>query len=192
MDKEPNIRTNLGKPIVFFDSHPEEQESYLHSYWSGLKSNLKIAWTGEVPKFHETGVLRLYFYTQEGRIGHKDYELREYEKVKEDWQKALELPDVRRAVIMGYSGQNPYTLGNNPWVEKFKRDKKNQARAEALRKKQDEARTVTRKDNDVGNLIDFDDIITQTEMAEEQKEIAEMERRREREGSSEHDRLLDV
>ncbi|OWP06316.1 hypothetical protein B2J93_4932 [Marssonina coronariae] len=190
MENEPNIRTNFGSPVVFFDSHPEEQESYLYSYWSSLKSSLKIAWTGDVPKFHETGVLRLYFYTQEGRIGHKDYELREYEKVRADWHKALELPEVRRAVVMGYSGQNPYTLGRNPWREKFEREQKLAAKAEAQQKKQDALKAQRKKDDDAANLIDFDDLIAQTEEAEEQREIKERER--EREGSSEHDRLLDV
>ncbi|KAI9053651.1 hypothetical protein LZ554_002605 [Drepanopeziza brunnea f. sp. 'monogermtubi'] len=190
MENEPNIRTDFGRPVIFFDSHPEEQESYLYSYWSSFKSNLKIAWTGDVPKFHELGVLRIYFYTQEGKIGHKDYELREYEKVKEDWNKALELPEVRRAVVMGYSGQNPYTLGHNPWVEKFKKDKRNQERAEAQRKKQDALRAERKKTLAAEDLIDFDDIIAQTEEAEVQREMKEKERRQEREGSEEHDRLL--
>jgi hypothetical protein len=61
MSGEPNV--NFGAPIIFFDSHPEEQESYISSYWSSLKSNLKIAWTGEVPKFHEPGKLRIIWWT---------------------------------------------------------------------------------------------------------------------------------
>lgn len=87
---------------------------------------------------------------------------------------------------MGYSGQNPYTLGSNPWVEKFKRDKKNAERAEEQRAMQDERRKAQKKDNDAGNLIDFDDIITQTEDAEWQKTLDQ------RENLGEQDRLLDV
>ena len=63
MSSEPNV--NFGAPIIFFDSHPEEQESYIYSYWSSLKSNLKIAWTGEVPKFHEPGKLRIIWWTHD-------------------------------------------------------------------------------------------------------------------------------
>ena len=190
---EPSIRVDFGTPIVFFDSHPDEQEGYLYSYWSGLKSSLKIAWTGEVPKFHETGVLRIYFWTHDGTQGLKDYELREYQTVKEDWQKLLDLPEVRRAVVMGYSGQNPYTMGNNPWVEKFKRDAKRAAKAEEERKSQGEKAAERKRDNNAGGMIDFDDLIEQTEQAEYEKELKERELEQERRaGSSEHDRLLDV
>jgi hypothetical protein len=33
---------DFGAPTIFFDSHPEEQESYLYSYWSSLKSSFKM------------------------------------------------------------------------------------------------------------------------------------------------------
>ncbi|CZS94541.1 uncharacterized protein RAG0_04489 [Rhynchosporium agropyri] len=189
---EPSIRVDFGRPIVFFDSHPDEQEGYIYSYWSGLKSSLKIAWTGEVPKFHETGVLRIYFWTIDGTQGLKDYELREYQKVKEDWNKLLDLPDVRRALVMGYSGQNPYTLGNNPWVEKFQREAKKAARAVKEREEWDEKSRQRKRDNNAKNLIDFDELIEQTELAEYEKELRERERQNERRGSSENDRLLEV
>jgi hypothetical protein len=54
---EPNI--DFGSPTIFFDSHPEEQESYLYSYWSSFKTTLKIAITGQVPKFLNPGTLRI-------------------------------------------------------------------------------------------------------------------------------------
>jgi hypothetical protein len=63
MSNEPNV--NFGAPTIFFDSHPHEQESYLYSYWSSLKSNLKIAFTGEVPKFHSPGKLRIIWWTHD-------------------------------------------------------------------------------------------------------------------------------
>lgn len=63
MSNEPSL--DFGTPTIFFDSHPDEQESYLYSYWSALKSNLKIAVTGEVPKFHSPGKLRIMWWTHD-------------------------------------------------------------------------------------------------------------------------------
>lgn len=180
---------DFGSPIVFFDSHPEMQESYLYSYWSSLKSSLNTAWTGDVPKFHETGVLRILFWTIDGTQGLKDYELREYEKVREDWLKLCDLEDVSRALVMGYSGQNPYTMGkNNPWVERFQRERKNLERQEAERQRMEERNKAKRKADTKGELIDFDDLIARTEEAEWVKAIEEQSQS----NISEKDRLLDV
>lgn len=55
----------------------------------------------------------------------KDYELHQYGLVRDNFDVLLAMPEVRRAMIMGYSGQNPYLVGDrgsNPWQEKFGRD----------------------------------------------------------------------
>jgi hypothetical protein len=120
---EPNI--NFGTPTIFFDSHPSEQESYLSSYWSSFKSTLKIAWTGQVPKFLSPGTLRIIWYTHDGSEGMKDYELHEYAQVRDSFDMLLGLDEVRRVLVMGYSGQNPYVMGpggRNPWQDKFRRE----------------------------------------------------------------------
>ena len=83
------------------------------------------AFTGQVPKFHEPGKLRLIWWTTEDAEGMKDYELHQYMMVRENFDVLLALPEVRRVVVMGYSGQNPYVMGDrgtNPWAEKFGRD----------------------------------------------------------------------
>lgn len=186
-----NVHVDFGAPVVFFDSHPDMQESYLYSYWSSLKSSLNIAWTGDVPKFHDSGVLRIVFWTKEGTKGLKDYELREYATVREDWLRLTELEEVSRALVMGYSGQNPYSMGHgnsNPWVEKFQREKRTAEKQAAERKKMEARNLAKRKADTKGELIDFDDLIARTEYAEWEKEEAA----RDESAMGEKDRLLDV
>lgn len=183
---------DFGTPAVFFDSHPEEQESYLYSYWSSLKSQLKIAWTGDVPKFHEPGKLRIIFWTNANTQGIKDYELHQYQTVRDDWGKLLDMDDVRRAIVMGYSGQNPYILGNNgsnPWVDKFAREKRDPKKEEERRQRQEEMMAES-KEGRKGELLDIQDIIARTDEAERKKR--EDEERKQLERTSENDRLLDV
>ena len=33
---------DFGSPVIFFDSHPEEQDSYIQSYWTALKGTFKM------------------------------------------------------------------------------------------------------------------------------------------------------
>lgn len=94
-----------------------------------------------MPKFHEPGKLRIIWWTQEGNEGMKDYEMHEYALVRDNFDALVALPEVRRVIVMGYSGQNPYVIGDrgrNPWREKFDRDlariKKEQKRMEASSK----------------------------------------------------------
>jgi hypothetical protein len=108
---------DAGKPTIFFDSHPNEQESYVGSYWSSLKSTLSTAWTGDVEKFHEAGTLRVVWYTVQGQKGIRDFELSEYQMVREKYGILLDLPDVRRVLVIGYSGQNPYLRDGSGWGE---------------------------------------------------------------------------
>lgn len=97
------------KPVIFEDSDPDQQDSYLYSYVTSLRGTLHIAMTGEVPKFHEPGKLRLLWWLAgSGAQGMKDYELRQYLECLEDFTKLRLLPEVSRCCIMGYSSQNPY------------------------------------------------------------------------------------
>jgi hypothetical protein len=59
--KPPNV--NFGSPTIFFDSHPEEQESYLHSWYTAVKGQLVTAWSGVVPKPVLPGKLKLVWWT---------------------------------------------------------------------------------------------------------------------------------
>ena len=186
MSNPPNL--DFGSPTIFFDSHPEEQESYLYSYWSSLKAQLKIAYTGKVPKFLSPGQLRIIWYTPDGSEGMKDYELHEYKIVRDNFDSLLNLKDekgshaVRRVVIMGYSGQNPYVLGaggRNPWQDKFGREvrrmEKEGREAKAAQEKMGHSeREKKRRQDDsregrTGKLVDIDGVLEDYDRAEEEK-----------------------
>jgi hypothetical protein len=188
---EPNI--NFGSPTIFFDSHPEEQESYLYSYWTSFKSTLKIAWTGKVPKFLNPGTLRIIWYTQDGNEGFKDYELHEYAIVRDNFDVLLKLDEVRRVVVMGYSGQNPYVMGaggRNPWQDKFRREFKKMDREgkearlaqenmehgpstsqeeRARMEKEKRERLDNSKEARTGKLVDIEEIIEEHDREEEER-----------------------
>lgn len=186
---EPNI--DFGTLAIFFDSHPEEQESYLYSYWSSFKATLKIAITGQVPKFLNPGTLRIIWYTYDGNEGLKDYELHEYALVRDNFDVLLKLDEVRRVVIMGYSGQNPYILGDggrNPWQDRFEREFKRmgvegrqarlaQEKTEHGMGKEERERMEREKkerlDNSkearMGKLVDIEGIIEEHDRAEEER-----------------------
>jgi hypothetical protein len=193
MSQEPNV--NFGSPVIFFDSRPDEQESYLYSYWSSLKSNLKTAFTGEVPKFHSPGKLRIIWYTKDGNRGEKDYDLHEYQQVRTNFDVLLNMPEIRRVVVMGYSGQNPYLLvnGTNPWQEKFRRMDKEGRRAKVLREKAEGKRPGEHKaemnnekgrpgpfgidkEGRMGILVDIEDVIEQNDKAEEERRRVESDK----------------
>ena len=145
----PNI--DFGTPIILFDSHPSEQESYLTSYWTSFKSTMKTAFTGDVPKFHNPGTLRVIWFCNDGAKGIKDYELHEYMKVRDSFDSLLELPEVRRVVIMGYSGQNPYVLqgreGGGKWNDKADKleSEMERMKAEAWKAREEQRLTATGK-----------------------------------------------
>ncbi|TGO23013.1 hypothetical protein BPAE_0147g00170 [Botrytis paeoniae] len=163
--KVPNL--NFGSPIIFFDSNPEMQQTYIGSCFTSLKETLKTSWTGEVRKFHNPGTLRIIFWTPEGKECIKDYDLHEYKLVREAWESLFNLPDVKRAIVMGYSGQNPYVKDfgeKNPWEDKIEREKMRQRRSEQMQGESKEGRT--------GKEIDIKKVIDKTEEAEVKK-IAE-------------------
>ncbi|OCK77129.1 hypothetical protein K432DRAFT_304906 [Lepidopterella palustris CBS 459.81] len=115
-----DVLTSAGSPVIFFDSHPEEQESYLYSYWSTLKTTFHIAWTGDVPRPLLPGTLRIVWWTIDGTEGLKDYELHQYRLVRATFDKMVSHPEIRRCFVTGYSSQNPYVTsydGNTIWEE---------------------------------------------------------------------------
>lgn len=57
----PNIK--FGSPVIFFDSHPEQQPGYAASWAYAFRDHLKVAWTGEPPKKLFPGTLRLVWWT---------------------------------------------------------------------------------------------------------------------------------
>ncbi|KAJ8064300.1 hypothetical protein OCU04_006646 [Sclerotinia nivalis] len=161
----PNL--NFGSPIIFFDSNPEMQQTYLGSCLTSLKETLKTSWTGEVRKFHQPGTLRIIFWTPDDKECIKDYELHEYKLVREAWESLFNLPDVKRAIVTGYSGQNPYIKDfgeKNPWEDKIEREK--------IRQRKSAQRQGESKEGRTGKEIDIKEIIDRTE-EEEVKKIAE-------------------
>lgn len=115
-------------------------------------------------KFHNPGTLRIIFWTVEDKECIRDYELHEYKFVREAWEKLFTLPDVKRAMVMGYSGQNPYVKdfgGVNVWEEKIEREKR---RAEQSKRRQGES-----KEGRAGRDIDINGVIGQTEEVEKKK-----------------------
>lgn len=169
MSTLPNI--DFGKPTVFFDSHPEEQESYLYSYWSSLKSQLKIAWTGDVPKPLNPGQLRIVWWTHEGHQGMKDYELHQYELVRNNFDSLLNLPDVRRVLIEGYSGQNPFIMASNPWADAEKKQKRQDRRHQ--REIEQTQRYDDSKEGRYGKLVDIESVIEANDRLEDERQKAQ-------------------
>ncbi|KAI4842487.1 hypothetical protein E4T44_06517 [Aureobasidium sp. EXF-8845] len=119
----PNI--NFGSPVIFFDSHPEQQEGYVASWVYAFGRHLKVAWTGDPPKRLFPGTLRLVWWTTDNKQGLRDFELHQSELIKSLWDSLLDNPDVSRALVTGYSGQNPYVLsyGDNPWLTKEQKER---------------------------------------------------------------------
>lgn len=108
-------------------------------------------------------MLRLIFWTDNDTQGVKDYDLHEYATVREAYEEALRQPDVTRAMVMGFSGQNPYLYdGKNPWVDRFEREKKEKLRNERM----DNA-----KEDRVGKLIDMSEVIAQSDQLEEERRL---------------------
>ncbi|KAI0993901.1 hypothetical protein K3495_g14283 [Podosphaera aphanis] len=148
-------------PAIFVDSHPDEQESYLMSWLSSIRSTLTIAATGVVERAQQVGDLRLKWYTHDGNVGFKDYPLQGYQQARSDFDEVLALPDVRRAMILGYPAQNPYITidGKNPWVDRFEREKKLQ---EKMHRDQLECRGRAKDEN----FLDIYGLVEETEKAE--------------------------
>jgi hypothetical protein len=61
----------------------------------------------------------------DNKQGLRDFELHQSELIKSLWDSLLDNPDVSRALVTGYSGQNPYVLsyGDNPWLTKEQKER---------------------------------------------------------------------
>jgi hypothetical protein len=123
----------------------------------------------------------------------KEYELHQFALVRDNFDVLLAMPEVRRVIIMGYSGQNPYVLGDrgtNPWAEKFGRDWKRLksernargAEGSAWSKKDEDEEEIARermdasKEGRVGKVVDIEAIIEENDALEEQARRKEEER----------------
>ncbi|KAK3064376.1 hypothetical protein LTS18_007719 [Coniosporium uncinatum] len=119
----PQVFFGVGSQVIYFDSHPEEQEGLLYSIYSHFKTALHGAWTGDVEKPLLPGSLRLVYFTTDNEKGFRDYELHQYARVRADWETLRTIPEVRRCYVTGFSGQNPYVWsasGSKIWTEQEK------------------------------------------------------------------------
>ncbi|KAF2147769.1 hypothetical protein K461DRAFT_298385 [Myriangium duriaei CBS 260.36] len=98
------------RPIVFFDSHPEPPAGIVWDSINSVKKQLIISWTGDVVLDVQPGLVRLQWYTTDGKFGKKDYELREHEDVRQGFEKLCTLDDVSRCQVLGYPSQNPFSI----------------------------------------------------------------------------------
>jgi hypothetical protein len=189
---------DIGTPTTFLDTHPSEQtSSYLVSGLSYLRGQLYTAFTGIVPKPLVPGSLRIIWYTDKGKEGMKDYELHQATLVRENYEMLCAHPDVWRVVVMGYSGQNPWVLGDRGMEGELKKMKAEARRARAAQEKTEReggAVKVNPRENggssssgaagvETGNLIDIEDLIERNDREEEQKrKMVEEKKWKENEG----------
>lgn len=92
--------------------------------------------------------------------------------MREAWESLFKLEDVKRAIVMGYSGQNPYVKDfgeKNPWEDKIEREKRREKISRQLQGESKEGRT--------GKEIDIKGVIERTEEEEVRKVAEEMGKR---------------
>jgi len=159
-------------PVIFEDTNPDQQDSYLGSYITSLKGSLYTAATGIVPKFHEPGKIRVVFWTTENSQGDKEFELIQYEEAYEFFNKCRLLGDVRRACIMGYKGQNPYaaTTKSRLLTEMLDRE------IEKTRKERERVGGVKPMKEEVLNIEDLVEGLDGVEKARKEKEASKREK----------------
>jgi len=159
-----------GRPSILFDTNPEQQETFIGSYYSSLKSTLYTAMTGHVEPFHQPGQLRLIWWTDGGKKGMKDYDLHKYALVKENFDALFNMIDVKRAVIMGYAGQNPYMLEDHEKFGRRGKGWKNKSEEEERKlKEENETRMNQAAEGRTGKLIDIDAVIEKSDAIDEEK-----------------------
>ncbi|KAF4553534.1 Hypothetical protein D9617_6g092650 [Elsinoe fawcettii] len=162
------------RPIIFFDSHPEPQAGIVRDSISRFTKHLKTAWTGDVVLDIEPGMLRLQWYTTDNTFGKRDYLLREHSEAQTGWETLCNLPEVQRAMIVGYPSQNPYSIdGKSQWKlqEQKKREILQEERYRDLVPRQ-------KKEPGVGDRIE--DILMEEELREKRQR-----KREEKEGRKE-------
>jgi hypothetical protein len=161
-----------GKPSILFDSHPEQQESHVGSYYSSLKSSLYTAFTGNVTPFHPPGQLRVIWWTVDGKKGMKDYDLHKHALVRDNFYALDGMKEVKRVIVMGYAGQNPYLLDD---AEKYGRQglgwrEKEMSPEEKRRHKEKSDELMNQAaEGRTGKLIDIDEVIEKSDALEEEK-----------------------
>lgn len=82
--------------------------------------------------------------------GIRDFELYQSELVKSLWDSLLDNPDVSRALVTGYSGQNPYVLtyGDNPWLTPEQKAKLKKRQTDEMWARKSANRIATRSKGD--------------------------------------------
>ncbi|GAM91513.1 hypothetical protein ANO11243_095650 [Dothideomycetidae sp. 11243] len=142
------------RPIIFFDSHPEPPAGIIWDSISHIKKQLTIAWTGDVVLDVQPGLLRLQWYTSDGKFGKRDYEIREFEEVRRGFEELCKLDEVSRTMIVGYPSQNPYSMfGESEYAihEKKKRDILNSAEYRDFVPKAKKGPSVSQQIDDIIN-----------------------------------------
>lgn len=97
----------------------------------------------------------------------------------------LDIPDVSRALVMGWSGQNPYVLsyGDNPWLTKEQKNKLRRKEQEEMWAKKSARRVATRSHGQLDEkevaerkenvLQHIDEVILSNEEAEKEGLLAQ-------------------
>lgn len=107
----------------------------------------------------------------EGNQGLKDYELYQHALVKENYDSLLTIPDVRRCLITGFSGQNPYVMEyghDNPWIEQEAKLERERKRNEYWAKK-DAGRHHEGKAGKKNAMENIEEVIMSNEEAEKER-----------------------
>lgn len=144
------------------------------------------AWTGDVVIDVQPGMIRLQWYTvrpppppqqpaasfimqitnatqTDGNFGKRDYELREHAEAQTGWETLCNLPEVDRAMIVGYPSQNPYSIdGKSQWVVQEMKKKE-------IMQSQEYRDLVPRKKKEPGIGDRIDDIIQDEDLREKKR-----------------------
>ncbi|TKX22459.1 hypothetical protein C1H76_5241 [Elsinoe australis] len=151
------------RPIIFFDSHPEPPAGIIRDSLSRFTKHLMTAWTGDVVIDVQPGMIRLQWYTTDGNFGKRDYELREHAEAQTGWETLCNLPEVDRAMIVGYPSQNPYSIdGKSQWVVQEMKKKE-------IMQSQEYRDLVPRKKKEPGIGDRIDDIIQDEDLREKKR-----------------------
>lgn len=106
----------------------------------------------------------------------KDYELHDHAQVRDNFDLLLGMEEVRRVVVWGYSGQNPYVIGSegrNLWVDRAEKEKRQ--RREEKEEKNKETMDNS-KEGRTGTLVDIEEVIKRHDKAEEDRRREEEEK----------------
>lgn len=139
-----------------------------------------------MPKPLLAGSLRIIWYMDNGKEGMKDYELHQSALVRENYEMLCSHPDVRRVLVRGYSGQNPWVLNSKGLDSELRKMKNEARRARAAQDKiekkgagvstgkpgvvkQGESSSGAVAGPQMGTLLDIEDVIEQTDLEEEHK-----------------------